>query len=300
MKKKSTLIASVLLCILTLLTAEGARALPEADELIAVSFRMLEADNPFIPRFEARSGRKVDIMFPQGMPYLFGNPYSIHAAFNNYPDYLPYIAPSNSGYFKKDGLYFYGTDCTGFIRYINKDCNKAFPPDTLTNMMYYGTYQWSNHLFNNLTKGREAPEPDRLRETLEVGDYLILHHTEARYFHIAMYIGTLSDFGYTAEEEPELAPYLDYPLVIHCGLNPVYGARFQKLIDDYPEKYGLLTTTDGGVAIAIVGVEPEKVPFHEHVQQTDYDYFVMNDGGYVLTNMDLSDTDAYCWFRQYW
>ena len=299
MKPKAKRAAVVLLALLCVLGAgKDARALPAADDLIAVSFRILEEDNPFIARFEARSGLKVDVMFPQGMPYLFGNPYSINAVFNNYPDYLPYIAPQDSGYFHKDGLYFYGTDFTGYIRYINRDCDKMYPPDTLNNMLYEWKYQYLNHVYDSFP-GKEPPPADRLWETLEVGDYLILHRVGSRYKHIAMYIGTLRDFGYTAAEEPELAPYLDYPLVVHCGLSPVYGERFQKLIDEYPEKYGKLTTTDGGVQVSIVGVEAEKVPEHKHVQQTDYDYFIMRDGGYWLTNISLENLNAYCWFRQY-
>ena len=51
-----------LLCALIVLAAGSARALPEADTLIAVSFRMLEEGNPFIRRFEERSGQKVDVI----------------------------------------------------------------------------------------------------------------------------------------------------------------------------------------------------------------------------------------------
>ena len=112
-----------------------------------------------------------------------------------------------------------------------------------------------------------------------------------------IYIGTLRDFGYTAEEEPSLAEWLDYPLVIHCGLSPFYGERFQQIIDENPDKYEGCTTTDGGVAVSIVGVNPEDAPVHEHVQNTDYDWFVMNDGGYVLSVVNLSDVKYYAWYR---
>ena len=126
---------------------------------------------------------------------------------------------------------------------------------------------------------------------------LIIKHETAKYRHIMMYIGTLRDFGYTAEEEPALEAYLDYPLVIHCGLSPFYGERFQKLIDENPEKYGKATTTDGGVAVSIVGPKAEDAPEHGHVQNTDYAWFRMNDGGYQLTVIDMSDVRRYCWYR---
>lgn len=292
-------IAGILLCLLLLggvLSAGEARA-STPDGLIATAFRMLEEDNPFVRRFEERSGQKVDIMFPLGMPYLFGNPYSRFAAFDTYPDYRIWVAPKTSGYFVEGGLYFYGTDCTGFINYINKENNR--PMEVVKKSLRKLLTTWENkhayHLYNNES---DMPPQDRLKDTLQVGDYLILHHDGARYSHITMYIGTMRDFGYAAEEEPELAAYLDYPLVVHCGLSPVYGERFQRLIDEYPEKYGRLTTTDGGVQVSIVGVDDKNVPVHRHVQNTDYGYFIMNDGGYCLTNITLSEKDLFCWMRQ--
>ena len=112
-----------------------------------------------------------------------------------------------------------------------------------------------------------------------------------------MYIGTLRDYGYNTQNEPALARWLDYPLVIHCGLSPFFGERFQQIIDENPDLYEGCTTTDGGVAISIVGVNPEDAPVHEHVQKTDYDWFVMNDGGYVLSVVNLSDVKTYAWYR---
>ena len=86
--------------------------------------------------------------------------------------------------------------------------------------------------------------------------------------------------------------------MIHCCLSPFYGERFQKLIDAYPEKYGKCTTTDGGVAVSILGVPAEEAPEHGHVQNTDYSWFTMNDGGYQLTAVSLDDVKYYCWYRQ--
>ena len=85
--------------------------------------------------------------------------------------------------------------------------------------------------------------------------------------------------------------------MIHCGLSPFYGERFQQLIDRYPEKYGMCTTTDGGVAVSILGPAPADAPEHGHVQNTDYDWFTMNDGGYQLTVINMTDVKYYCWYR---
>ena len=74
--------------------------------------------------------------------------------------------------------------------------------------------------------------------------------------------------------------------------------RFQKLIDEYPEKYGKCTTTDGGVAVSILGPAPEDAPEHGHVQNTDFSWFTMNDSGYMLTVINMTDVKYYCWYRQ--
>ena len=86
-------------------------------------------------------------------------------------------------------------------------------------------------------------------------------------------------------------------MVIHCGGSPFYGERFQKLIDENPERYGRCVTTDGGVAVSILGVDPEKASEHGNIQNTDYDWFVMNDGGYQLTVLSFTDVKYYCWYR---
>ena len=125
----------------------------------------------------------------------------------------------------------------------------------------------------------------------------MVKHEDSKSRHVMMYIGTLRFFGYTAEEEPALASWLDWPLVIHCGLSPFYGERFRKLIDEYPDKYGKATTTDGGVAISLLGPKPEDAPEHGHVQNTDYAWFTMNDGGYQLTLINLTDVKYYAWYR---
>ena len=81
-------------------------------------------------------------------------------------------------------------------------------------------------------------------------------------------------------------------------MSPFYGERFQKLIDENPERYGKATTTDGGVAVSIIGVEPDQAPEHGHVQNADYDWFTMKDGGYILSVVNMEDVKYYAWYRQ--
>jgi hypothetical protein len=119
---------------------------------------------------------------------------------------------------------------------------------------------------------------------------------DAAYRHVVMYIGTLRDYGFTAEEVPDLAAYLDYPLVIHCGTHPQYGERFQQLIDSHPEKYGNCLTTDGGVQVSIWGVPRDAAEYHETVQKNDFDYFKLPNGQ-VMTIYDLKNVSKWRWMR---
>ena len=287
------------LCVLLLaLWMEGslsaAQAAPKADDLIDVAFQMLEEGNPFVARFEERSGRKINIQFAQGMPYYFGGKHS-SMMYNRIPDYTLRTCEHASGYFEVGKLYFCGMDCSGYINYINKFAHRSLIP-TLEVMMTDWSHRQKNHLYDQ-QEGREAPPWPELKNVLHVGDYLLTLHQGGRYRHIMMYIGTMRDFGYTEGEEPELDSWLDYPLVIHCGLSPVYGERFQKLIEEKPEIYSRATTTDGGVQISIVGVPGEQAPNHQHVQQTDYDYFIMKDHAYWLTVVNMDNLTSWCWYR---
>ncbi len=293
-----TAVAAVVAFLLLVLTPGPARAEETDPDLLEAAFVMLEEGNPFAARYEQITGKEITPLFPCGVPYYFGGvakPSGNGYFYISYPDYYTQVCGHSSGYFCKGQRYFYGVDCAGFVNYVYLAAkHKQLPHlgDMLT--------EWSCRAFHvyDHQEGKEAPPYDQLKDTLIPGDLLVIRHEEGnRYRHVMMYIGTLRDFGYTAEDEPALADWLDYPLVIHCGNSPFYGERFQKLIDENPEKYGRCTTTDGGVAVSILGVEPAKAPEHGHIQDRDYDWFTMKDGGYQLTVLSFTDVKYYCWYR---
>ena len=289
----------LLLAVLMLVPAAAGAGRPETErsELLEAAFELLEEGNPFTARYENQTGAKIEPLFPWGVPYYFGGLSGSRGNgwfYLGYPDYHAHMCSSGSDYFKVGKMYFYGLDCSGFTRHVYQACGKprhANLSDLLTKWEYRRNYVYSHR------EGTEAPPYDQLKDTLRIGDLLVVKHEESKYRHIMMYIGTLREFGYTAAEEPALAKWLDYPLVIHCGLSPFYGERFQQLIDRYPEKYGMCTTTDGGVAVSILGPAPADAPEHGHVQNTDYDWFTMKDGGYQLTVLSFTDVKYYCWYR---
>ena len=290
--------AAVLAALLLLCLFPGpGRAEAEVPDLTAAAFELLEEGNPFVKRYEKLTGKEITPLFPWGVPYYFGG---LSGSKGNgwfymaYPDYFIKMCEHGSGYFRVGERYFYGLDCIGFTRHVYKACGLPAHPSLADIMTQWEQKQY--HVYDS-RKGHEAPPYDQLKDTLRVGDLLVVKHEDSKSRHVMMYIGTLRFFGYTAEEEPALASWLDWPLVIHCGLSPFYGERFQKLIDEYPDKYGKATTTDGGVAISLLGPEPEDAPEHGHVQNTDYAWFTMNDGGYQLTVINLTDVKYYAWYR---
>ena len=296
--RAALLAALLLLCLLPGPGRAETDAGTEAPDFIAAAFELLEEGNPFVRRYEKQTGKEITPLFPWGVPYYFGglSGGKGHGWFYlAYPDYFIKTCEQGSGYFRVGKLYFYGLDCVGFTRHVYKACGLKSHP-SLGDIM---TKWWDlrDHIVYSSRQGNEAPPFDRLKDTLQTGDLFVIKHENTRSRHVMMYIGTLRSFGYTEEEEPELASWLDWPLVIHCGLSPLYGERFQKLIDEYPDKYGYATTTDGGVAVSLLGPAPEDAPEHGHVQNTDYAWFTMNDGGYQLTLINLTDVKYYAWYR---
>ena len=291
-----------MLCALTAVLLWGShpsrgRAEVRQSDLTEAAFELLEAGNPFARRYEELTGRTIEPLFPDGVPYFFGGLSGAKGSgwfYLSYPYYHVHVCESGSTYFHRGQSYFYGLDCSGFVRHVYRACGKTDLP-TLQDILI----QWSCRARQVYSYREEEKTPpwDQLKNTLEVGDLLVVKHEESGYRHVMMYIGTLRDFGYTEKEEPALAPWMDYPLVIHCGNNPSYGERFQKLIDENPERYGMCTTTDGGVAVSLIGLQPSDAPEHGHVQLTDYDWFTMNDGGYLLTVVNLNDVKYYAWYR---
>lgn len=244
---------------------------------INAAFSMLEEDNPFLLRYNEITGAGVKARFPLGLPYMFGGKEEANLL-------LPWHSMETTKNFIKGEKYLYGFDCSGFTNWINFQCGKPQHEGLEQLLINRGRYR-RNHI-----SVVDVPF-DSLYTELEVGDYLILSAgPDGR--HIMMFIGTLLDFGYTAESAPELKDYLTYPLAVHCGLCPPYAERYQAYIDEN----GLnCHTTDGGVAIAIVGVPQSDTPHHLYTQNYDHYYFDLD--GYFLRDYDLDTYTAYVWFR---
>ena len=278
----------------------------ERNVLLDNAFKMLDEGNIFIERYNQLTGAEVEPILPSGVPYFFGGK-DYARIIKNLPRFGKGVCKETTTFYRKGKTYPYGLDCQGYIYAIRSESgmigisplNAFYQPiytDKKTgqkyNMEQY--YIWTKYAEG--AKKKDVPMPEDLstvKDTAKVGDLMLIH---ARGNHILMYIGTLRDYGFTEEEIPALKDYMDYPLMIHCGVSPVYGERIQQVIDADPEYFKRTKTTNGGVQVSIWGVPREAAEYHEKVQNTEFDYFKLPNGQ-VMTIYDFTKVSRWRWMR---
>lgn len=297
---------ALLVAVMTLFSipaiAEGEEAsvkLVQQDPLLDAAFSMLERTNPILKAYNDITGANVAVHFEYGLPYFFGGTYDYtingkQHLFSREPEYAKRSCWEQTKFYDKNKVYLYGLDCSGYTRWIFNEV--GWPRhDKLSAMINeYGKYGNKNHVYSH-RKGKEMPPYDELAATLQLGDLLVAKEG-AR--HVMMFIGTLREYGFTAETAPELADYLDYTLVIHSGPNPDYGARMQKYLDEHADDpyYSNVNIPNGGVNVSIIGVPVEDAPHQIEDSNVLYHYFELPDG-YKITIWDLEAATSFCWFR---
>ena len=150
---------------------------------------------------------------------------------------------------------------------------------------------WDAHIMDSAG----TPEPDftGLMAVLRPGDLMLVEHPGR---HIGIYIGTLRMYGYTEEEVPELAGFLDEPLIINSTVNAQISDRFADLIANGLPKYRTANVTDGGVCVSLVCRDSSAVPYSVHQQNQDTRYFILPDGTWLPVFL-WENIDRYCWYR---
>ncbi|MFH1512521.1 MAG: hypothetical protein ABIG45_04100 [Bacillota bacterium] len=270
---KTSLTMLLLLSLLFNLT--GASALVERNILLDTAFTMLEEGNPILQRYNAITGADIQARYKLGLPYFWGG---------KDPNRLMTLgyAQESKKVFEEGKRYIYGFDCTGFTNWINAETGRPRHDSIKFMITKKGLYKENQLPIKDVPYGQ-------LQNYLQVGDYLAGKIIGR---HIMMYIGTLADYGYAPEDSPELADYLDYPLLVHCGKNPPYGERYEKYIEENNLRCGI---PNGGVAITIVGMPVEEAPHFTHQYKDDHYYYDL--GGYMLTIYNVYGTTSYVWFR---
>ena len=276
------------LCLLTL--AAGSASAGEAvapDPWLDAAFSLLEEGNPFLERYRALSGSETEALFPLGMPYFYGG-VSDTPVFAKYPEYTVRRAWQNAGWFVKGTEYVCGFDCAGYTQWVCKTVTGS-PHGKLSSLM---DAHGDRHIFCS-EEEKDMPPWAELSAQLRWGDLFIIRRGG---WHVKLYAGTLRLWGFTEEDSPELAPWLDHPLVIHCGYHPAFGERFQELIDHGPRKFFHCSTTNGGVAVSLLGPPPEAAPHYTRRQEGEAWYFELEDGT-LMTVMSLRQVSRWCWVR---
>ena len=296
----------VLVVLLAAVACSAAGAEVERNVLLDNAFKMLEEGNLFTQRYNEITGAEVTPVFPTGIPYFFGGK-EYDKVMESYPKFSKKTCRETTTFYRKGSVYIYGLDCHGYICALRTESGYSEIPSL--NILYepnhtdkktkeksdWGQYYiWAKYSKGSKTPDKPMPENlSEVKDTAQVGDVLLIH---SRGNHILMYIGTLRDYGFTEEELPALADYMDYPLMIHCGVSPVYGARIQEVLDADPEYYKKTKTTNGGVQVSIWGVPRDKAEYHETVQKTDFDYFKLPNGQ-VMTIYDMKNVSKWRWMR---
>lgn len=280
------------LLVLTAPYACAQEAGPARSPYLDAAFTMLEKDNIFLRRYNERTGAGAEAWFELGVPYFFGGQ-DVRHVLAKHPEYTVMRCGQKTLYYVKDQVYIYGFDCTGLIQWVYREAGTPINGRVLS--LTEQQFHDEHHLY---CSGHDRPMPQDWAETARTllpGDLFIVRHPGT---HVMMYIGTLRQYGFTAEEFPALADWLDLPLVIQSGTNPYFGERFQRFLDTTPNnKYYGAQTTDGGVCVALVGVPKEMAERHAVVQKQEQWWFDVDGGKTALTVFDLDSVDSYCWYR---
>ena len=257
------------------------------DPMLTTAFSIVEEGNPFQTRYNLLAGETVASRLTYGAPFFWGGRAENHV-FAGEPGYVVEPAWQNSGVYYRAGTnYLYGFDCFGFVAWVWKKTQPAELPETSKLIYDRNILRFPGP---SKEKGARYTDPEY---GLEIGDLLVMEHPGR---HIAMYVGTLRQYGYTAEEVPELAEELDTPLVMHCGVNASIANRFAYLLENGRPVYRYATVTDGGVCVSLLCDSVQSAPRHVFQQKQDTYYYLLPDNTW-LTVLPLEDTTMTCWVR---
>ncbi len=230
--------------------ASGGTGRVGGNAALTQAFSMLEPGNAIALRYEALTGERVEPLFYAGVPYFWGGKEE-KILTERWPEYTTRKQwQGTHDFYQKDSIYVYGLDCVGFVKTLY---DRAGTPleESLDDLGQKKHCQAGDHLYCSAAN----PFPEDWREAavaMRPGDLLALHHPGR---HVMMYIGTLRDYGYTEEDLPALQDYLDHPLMIHSGENPLAYQRFDCLTARSEDrKVSKALGSDGGVSLCILGV----------------------------------------------
>lgn len=263
----------------------------QAHPILTEAFRMLEAGNPIALRYSRMTGTGTEPLFSAGVPYFWGGQ-DDKILLERWPEYTTRKQwQGTHDFYQKDSIYVYGLDCVGYVTTTMKNAGTPLE-ETLNDLGDKKHCQAGTHLFCSAAN----PFPEDWREVaqnLAPGDVLALHHPGR---HVMICIGTLRDYGYTEEQLPALAGYLDHPLMIHSGENPMAYQRFDCLTArSGDKKVSKALGSDGGVSLCLLGVPRDAA--ETEVQCHERTYFCFDVEGACVTIFNFSNVRDYYVYR---
>ena len=239
-----TRLTALLLAGLLLMMIPAAAGGMRKSVFLDAALPFLEEDNPFLKRYNELTGRELKAKYPLGCPYFWGG--RIVSSILR-----PASPGSSSDYYRKDRKYLYGLDCVGFTRAVFRRAGYEDHPQ-ISELLNRSLHT------DKLIRGVTNASGEERAARLKIGDLAAIRHMSGG-FHIAMYCGTLADYGYTDETVPEaLKPYLLYPLLIHCTGSSEYHERYRQYLEEQEEPD--IFPPYGGVIISIIDVPESAAP----------------------------------------
>ena len=245
--------------------------------LLDVGLSALPAEHWALKQYQEITGTLMTAQWPEtGVPYYYGG----HAEDKVLHRFFPL---QESKYYKSDKLYLCGFDCGSYTHWIEEK-NGYAPHDDLVVIVSEreDTFPFRGMADRDWVRG------------LVPGDTLVFNHGT---FHTGMYIGTPRMFGLNAENAPELAEWLDAPMMIHCGEDPFCYDRFKAYIDAHAKEWRMTTSPpDGGVTVSLIA---ESISLAPHVREAPwgkkYGYFEVM--GQQMTLFPTDDCAEIAWYR---
>ena len=243
------------------------------DMLYEAGLSMLEADSPFIERYDDTADSLMAASLPLGVPYYYAG--------GTEEKFLRRFFPSTTtNYYQDSHMYLCGLDCVGMTHLVYEKCGLERHP-SISDLLRDGVG----------SRALKGNDPSRWPMLLKPGDLIAVKHGT---FHIMMYVGTLRQFGWKAASAGEAAELMDAPLVIHCGGNPFYHERYRQ----YIAEQGFRNTypPDGGVTVSVIRKTDKDAP---HSTDTDwgkhFGWYEFRDGKPLLV-FPLDDCTDMAWY----
>ena len=244
--------------------------------LLDAALSALPADHWALRQYQEITGSLMTARWPEtGVPYYYGG----HSEEKVLHRYHPM---QESNYYKSGRLYLCGFDCGSFLHWAEEKSETALHDDL--NVIL--SERADTFPFRSLPPGEWS-------RGLQPGDMLVFSHGS---FHAGLYLGTPRMFGLTEANAPDLAGFLDFPLMIHCGEDPFVHDRFRAYIDAQQGWRMAVTPPDGGVTVSLLTAALQDAPYlREAPWQKEYGYFTVM--GQTLTVFPVSDCREIAWLR---